>query len=158
VATKVWELFYLAGTEPDLLDDALYLEVRAMTGKNSRFDAELFGGSWHELIRSPRLIRSKKTVLGLGRDYAWNQWARIQDVVDEGGRVRRGDADRARFLQLAAQKRGNDALDARCGVALLERSAGARRVVPIRQQQGLDLGLAAPAPANERGANPAPSS
>lgn len=113
-ASKVWELFWLAAHYPDLLEQALILERNALTGRHSRFSEVEFGKSWDELVRTADRFPSTNTTVGLGRSFAWNQWARVNDVVDEAFRVRRGAEDRARFLALAEQLRGDDnAFDAR---------------------------------------------
>lgn len=53
-------------------------------------------------------------MVGLGRNFAWNQWARVNNVVAEDFSVRRTDADRARFMQLSDSMRDADnALDSR---------------------------------------------
>ncbi|CAM5290986.1 hypothetical protein ATER59S_00539 [Aquamicrobium terrae] len=114
-ATKQWELFWLAAHEPDLLERALFLERNALTGRHSRFDEVEFGASWEEMVRSADRFPSSNTTVGLGRNFAWNQWARINDVVDDAFRVKRGAADRARFLIMSDRLRGDDnARDARC--------------------------------------------
>lgn len=113
-ASKIWELYWLAGHYPDLLERALFLERNALTGRHSRFDAVEFGSSWEDLVRDADRFPSTNTTVGLGRSFAWNQWARVNGVVDEAFRVRRGEADRARFIACAAalQQTGN-ALDCR---------------------------------------------
>lgn len=114
-ASKIWELFWLAAHHPDLLDRALLLERNALTGRHSRFDAVEFGASWEELVGKADRFPSTSTTVGLGRSFAWNQWARVNDVVDEAFRVRRGAADRARFLMRSADLRTTDnADDSRC--------------------------------------------
>lgn len=108
-ASKIWELFWLAAYHPDLLERALFLERNALTGKHSRFDELEFGASWEDLVRNADRFPSSNTTVGLGRNFSWNQWARVNDVVDDDFRVRRGEADRARFLASAS---------ARCGHAM----------------------------------------
>ncbi len=113
-ASKQWELFWLAAHHPDLLDRALFLERNALTGRHSRFDAVEFGATWDEIVHNADRFPSSSTTVGLGRSFAWNQWARIHNVVDEAFRVKRTTADRARFLAQSEQLRSNDnALDAR---------------------------------------------
>lgn len=57
---------------------------------------------------------SSNTTVGLGRSFAWNQWARVNGVVDEDFHVRRGKADRNRFLACAAElQHAGNALDCR---------------------------------------------
>jgi len=147
---KPWEIFHAAYDDPDQLDLALHMEANAMLGKNSRYRADDFGGTWLELIDSPVLVVSSKaktqgaSVLGLGREFAWNQFCRIHQILDEHGKVRRGDADRARFLEMAMRLRTDDnALDARCGIDFGTVPARQRRrVIPIARQQSLDLDAA----------------
>ena len=115
-ASKVWELWWLAGEHPDLLEQALQLERRALTGKHSRFDEVEFGATWKDLVRNADSFPSSNTTVGLGRSFAWNQWARINEVVDADFRVRRDK--RATFLAMAEGLRDADnALDARSGSA-----------------------------------------
>jgi hypothetical protein len=56
---------------------------------------------------------SSTSTVGLGRNFAWNQWARVNGVVDTDFRVDRDQA--ARFLNMADQLRtyGDIAHDAR---------------------------------------------
>lgn len=113
-ASKHWELFWLAAYHPDLLERALFLERNALTGRHSRFDEVEFGASWDELVRTADRFPSSSTTVGLGRSFAWNQWARINDVVDADYRVHRGATDRARFVALsAARERADNAHDCR---------------------------------------------
>ncbi|WP_225246909.1 hypothetical protein [Agrobacterium tomkonis] len=100
-ASKIWELFWLAAHHPDLLERALYLERNALTGRHSRFDEVEFGGCWEELVHNADRFPSSNTTVGLGRSFSWNQWARVNSVLDEQYRVRRGDSDRARFIARA---------------------------------------------------------
>ena len=113
-ASKIWELYWLAAHYPDLLERALILERNALTGRHSRFSEVEFGATWEDLVRSADRFPSSSTTVGLGRSFAWNQWARVNDVVDGSFRVRRNAEDRERFLALAdhLQSAGN-ALDAR---------------------------------------------
>lgn len=113
-ASKIWELYWLAAHHPDLLERALVLERNALTGRHSRFDEMEFGASWDELVRTADRFPSTSTTVGLGRSFSWNQWARVNDVVDDAFRVKRGAADRARFLELSDHPRRDDnALDTR---------------------------------------------
>jgi hypothetical protein len=115
-ASKRWELWWLAAHHPELLDQALQLERRALTGKHSRFDVVEFGATWEDLVREAERFPSSKTSVGLGRSFAWNHWARQNDVVDGEFVVRRDPESRARFLAMSDQLRGDDnALDARQG-------------------------------------------
>jgi hypothetical protein len=83
-ASKSGELFWLAGHHPELFEQALQLERRALTGRHSRFDAVDFGASWEDMVRNAPSFPSTSTTVGLGRGFAWNHWARLNDVVDEG--------------------------------------------------------------------------
>lgn len=113
-ASKIWELYWLAAHHPDLLERALMLERNALTGRHSRFSEVEFGASWEELVRTADRFPSSSTTVGLGRNFAWNQWARVNDVVDARFHVKRGAEDRARFLTMASQLQGDgNALDAR---------------------------------------------
>jgi len=113
-ASKHWELYWLAANHPELLERALLLERNALTGKHSRFDAVQFGASWEDLVRNADGFPSTTTTVGLGRSFAWNQWARVNDVVDEHFNVRRAAADRARFAALSDSLRDPyNALDSR---------------------------------------------
>lgn len=113
-ASKIWELYWLAAHHPELLERALLLERNALTGRHSRFSEVEFGASWEELVRSADRFPSSSTTVGLGRRFAWNQWARVNGVVDDAFRVKRGADDRARFLAIADQLRDDgNVLDAR---------------------------------------------
>ena len=114
-ASRPWELFWLAGHHPGLLDEALGLERRALTGRHSRFDEVDFGSSWEEMVRDAPSFPSTKTTVGLGRSFAWNHWARLNGVVGDDFTVIRGQ--RRRFIRLAQQLQADDnALDARAGL------------------------------------------
>lgn len=116
-ASKIWELYWLAAHHPDLLDRALVLERNALTGRHSRFDEIEFGASWEVLVRDADRFPSSNTTVGLGRSFAWNQWARVSNVVDDGFRVRRGQVDRMRFHRRAAElRRSDNAADGRGAV------------------------------------------
>ncbi|HGM7681062.1 hypothetical protein [Pseudomonas aeruginosa] len=114
-ASKAWELFWLAAHHPDLLDKALVLERNALTGRHSRFDEVEFGASWEDLVRNADRFPSSSTSVGLGRSFAWNQWARVNDVVDSRFKVRRAAVDQARFAAMAdqLQAENDNALDVR---------------------------------------------
>ncbi|CAE6843589.1 hypothetical protein [Paraburkholderia aspalathi] len=130
-ASKQWELYWLAAYHPDLLERALLMERNALTGRHSRFDTVEFGASWEELVRSADRFPSTSTTVGLGRSFAWNQWARVNDVVDANFRVKRRDADRARFALLSDGLRDEDnALDSRSpGIPIVP--------VPVAEQMQL---------------------
>lgn len=123
-ASKAWELYWLAANHPDLLQKALELERRALTGRHSRFDSLQFGATWEELVRNAESFPSSNTSVGLGRSFAWNQWARVNGVVDSEFNVLRGSHDRARFAAMAdALREPDNALDSR---------SARRKVVPIQ--------------------------
>lgn len=123
-ASKHWELYWLAAHEPEMLESALLLERRALTGKHSRFDEVEFGASWEALVQNADRFPSSSTTVGLGRSFAWNQWARVNQVVDADFRVLRSPIAKRRFLRQADALRGQDnALDAR---------TTPRRSIPIR--------------------------
>lgn len=107
-ASKQWELYWLAAWHPDLLERALLLERRALTGRHSRFDAVEFGASWETLVRHADRFPSTSTTVGLGRSFAWNQWARVNGVVNDDFRVRRSPDDRARFIRLSGMQQMAD--------------------------------------------------
>lgn len=111
-ASKHWELYWLAANEPELFERALRIERVALTGKHSRFDELYFGDTWENLVRNAKSFPSSNTSVGLGRSFAWNQWAIVQGVVDSNFRVIRDKL--ADFAAKAAAMRGDDnALDAR---------------------------------------------
>lgn len=114
-ASKIWELYWLAAHEPDLLEKALVMERKALTGRHSRFDEVEFGASWEEMVKTSDRFPSTKTCVGLGRTFAWNQWARVNDVVDAEFKVLRSEDAKSRFLQLSAelQNGGGNAHDSR---------------------------------------------
>ncbi|MBA6068089.1 hypothetical protein [Pseudomonas mosselii] len=113
-ASKQWELYWMAANHPDLLECALVLERNALTGKHSRFDEVKFGASWEELVRDAAGFPSTTTTVGLGRSFAWNQWARVNGVVDEVFTVKRDPSNRERFAILSNSLRDVDnALDSR---------------------------------------------
>lgn len=115
-ASKQWELYWLAAHQPELLEMALVLERNALTGRHSRFDKVEFGSSWEEMVLNADRFPSSKTTVGLGRSFAWNQWARVNDVVDENFKVKRHQVDRDRFIFLSkpeAFKTHDNSLDRR---------------------------------------------
>lgn len=110
-ASKQWELWWLAGKYPRLFERALRLERGALEGKHSRFDVAEFGDTWDNLVRNAERFPSSNTTVGLGRSFAWNQWALKNGVVNSDGIV---IADRDALLNKADQLRGSDnALDRR---------------------------------------------
>ena len=84
-ASKKWELWWLAGAHPDLLLRALKLERKALEGRHSRWDSVRFGASWWDFIKEGNRFPSKIHA-GLGRGFAWNQWAVENRIVDLHGR------------------------------------------------------------------------
>jgi len=108
-ASKLWELFWLAAHHPELLERALLLERRALTGRHSRFDAVEFGASWEDLVRNADSFPSTSSTVGLGRSFSWNQWARVNNVVDAEFNVLRTDDARERFATTADLLRGQGA-------------------------------------------------
>lgn len=86
-ASKTWELYWLAGKHPELFEKSLHMEIVAMTGHHTRFDEIEMGADFMELIGSGDRWPSTKTTVGLGRSFAWNHWARMNDVVTDDGKV-----------------------------------------------------------------------
>lgn len=133
-ASKHWELFWLAAHHPELLESALMLERRALTGRHSRFDEVEFGASWDDLVRNADRFPSSSTSVGLGRSFAWNQWARVNNVVDAEFKVLRADADRERFAVTADLLRGQGEDNAQDS-----RSRPDSRTIPIVRAEQLQL-------------------
>jgi hypothetical protein len=128
-ASKEWELYWLAANHPDMLERALRMEYRALTGRHSRFDALEFGATWEDMMRNHDRFPSTATCVGLGRSFSWNQWARVNQVVDENFRVLRDAFSRARFLlQSEALQQIDNAQDSR---QKAKRQASGRKVFPI---------------------------
>ena len=133
-ASKEWELWWLVAAHPDLFERALLLERRALTGRHSRFNEVEFGASWEDLVRNADRFPSTTTTVGLGRSFAWNQWARVHDVVDADFKVR--IEHRERFAQMADRLRRttDNAFDSRAGLATTH-----GRCARIAQQTELEL-------------------
>lgn len=113
-ASKQWELYWLAANHPELMERALLLERNALTGRHSRFDEVEFGATWEEMVRNADSFPSSNTTVGLGRSFAWNQWARVNEVVDADFVVKRDPASQERFAILSNSLRDADnALDSR---------------------------------------------
>lgn len=113
-ASKIWELYWLAAHEPDLLERALVMERNALTGRHSRFDEVEFGASWEELVRNSDRFPSTKTCVGLGRSFSWNQWARTNSVCDENFTVLRTEDAKQRFIAMSQSlQKVDNALDGR---------------------------------------------
>lgn len=140
-ASKAWELWWLAAHHPDLLERALRLEYRALTGRHSRFDEVEFGASWEELVRTADRFPSTSTTVGLGRSFAWSQWARVNGVVDGQFQVRRDAPSRARFIAVAESMRdgGGNALDARGRVIPIQVVAAPTTDLQDQPMQAVDL-------------------
>ncbi len=119
-ASKPWELYWLAANHPELFEQALHMERVALTGRHSRFDAVEFGGrSWDLLVATADRFPSTKTTVGLRRSFAWNQWARVNGVVDKEFKVVR--SRREEFLAMARSLGGDDnAFDSRSCEAMDE--------------------------------------
>ncbi len=128
-ASKEWELYWLAAHHPDMLERALQMEYRALTGRHSRFDALEFGATWEDLMRNHDRFPSTATCVGLGRSFSWNQWARVNQVVDEQFRVLRDDFSRTRFLsQSVSLQRIDNAQDSR---QKAKDQSPRRKVIPL---------------------------
>lgn len=128
-ASKHWELYWLAAHHPALLELALELERAALTGRHSRFDAVEFGASWDDIVRGADRFPSTTTTVGLGRSFAWNQWARVNNVTNDEFIVHRSPEAVARFVLMSQSLRSPDnAYDARGG-----------KVVQIHKAKQLEL-------------------
>lgn len=133
-ASKQWEMWWLAGTHPELFEDALRIEMTAMLGKHSRYQVGVgvnwwggemidekglvvrFGDHWMKTVQEADSFPSSKTTVGLGRSISWLQFAITNGIVDrDTHRVHREHLDF--FVELADELRGSDnALDRRtCG-------------------------------------------
>jgi|10_taG_2_1085330.scaffolds.fasta_scaffold00143_10 hypothetical protein len=115
-ASQKWELFWLAGTHPHLFLNALQLERGALTGHHSRFADDVDWITWEDLVSDYDEYPSLNTCVGLGRSFAWNQWARIEGIVDRDGKF---IGNRTELLRKATEPReakeatGGNAQDAR---------------------------------------------
>jgi hypothetical protein len=113
-ASQKWELFWLAGTHPDLFLKSLDIEYKAMVGKHSRWNEVecLFDSTWEEMVKTPGTFPSVDVTVGLGRSFAWNHWARQNKIVDQAGNF---IADRAECLRQAdaLKAAGGNAADRR---------------------------------------------
>jgi len=105
-ASKIPELWWLAGHEPDLFERALLIERNALTGRHSRFKEIDFNDSWENLVKSEGGFPSTTTCIGLGRKLSWNRWAFKNQVVDSRFKVRRDKL--AHFMAMAASTLAND--------------------------------------------------
>lgn len=113
-ASKKWELYWLAGHHPELLERSLHMERNAMLGHHSRYKDIEFGASWDKFIETKGTFPSTSTTVGLGMNYAWNQWARHNNVIDKDWKVLRTPEAVARFKALGQPPaEGDNALDQR---------------------------------------------
>lgn len=112
-ASKIWELYWLAGKHPDLFEKALQIEATAMTGHHTRFDKIEMGGGFMELIGSGKRWPSSKTTVGLGRSFAWNHWTRMNGVTDDNGVVIRERSQHFLDMSNKLKKSGGNAMDRR---------------------------------------------
>ena len=103
-ASKQWELWWLAGTHPDLLLRAMRLERNALEGRHSRWDEVAFGDSWWGYVAGFKRFPGEAQA-GLGRRFSWNQWAVENGIVDPDGTY---IADPAACLARAKELRGSD--------------------------------------------------
>lgn len=129
-ASQEWEMWWLAGTHPELFEKALRIEIGAMLGKHSRFvvgtDGEIrdekglvieFGETWDEMVRDRESFPSSKTTVGLGRKVSWTQFGIVNGIIDKDTFL----VDREHldfFVEMADELRGSadNALDRRtCG-------------------------------------------
>lgn len=121
-ASKIWELYWLAAKHPSLFEKALLMERTALTGKHSRFNSVEFGSSWDAMVLNADSFPSSKTCVGLGRSISWNQWARVNDVVDLNFKVKTSAADIKRFSEMAQLlNKSDNALDNRTKVINIEK-------------------------------------
>lgn len=113
-ASQKWELWWLAGTHPDLFMKALEIEHTAMTGKHSRWgqDELTYGTKWEALIETPGKFPATSVAVGLGRSFAWNHWARQNHIIDPDGNF---IPDPDRYLKRADELKagGGNAADLR---------------------------------------------
>lgn len=119
-ASKVWELYWLAAHHPQLMEKALLMERTAMTGRHSRFDKLEFGDDWESLVKNADKFPSTNTCVGLGRSFSWNQWALVNNVIDQNYTVFTGPDDVMRFNAMSDLLQKNDnALDRRANVVTI---------------------------------------
>jgi hypothetical protein len=124
-ASQKWELFWLAGTHPDLFMKALAMEHAAMMGKHSRWgkyvdgkgqefiDEATYGKAWVEFVKKPaKQWPTTSITVGLGRSFSWNHWARENGIVTRDGEFIENSA---RYLAKADDLKGSggNASDAR---------------------------------------------
>lgn len=115
-ASQKWELFWLAGTHPELFMRALRIEHTAMLGKHSRWGSDecTYDQDWEALVNQPAdQWPTTSITVGLGRKFAWNHWARENGIVSrETGEF---IGDRAELLRRADEMKaaGGNAADMR---------------------------------------------
>jgi len=105
-ASQKWELWWLAGQHPELFLKALKIEHTAMLGKHSHWpkDECTYDKDWEEYVNKPHSSwPTTKITVGLGRSFAWNQWARENGIVDRDGQF---IADRDECLRKAEEQKG----------------------------------------------------
>lgn len=112
-ASKIWELYWLAGKHPELFEHALFMEMTAMTGRHSRFDEVDTGAGFMGMIGDGKRWPSTKTTVGLGRSFAWNHWARMNNIVDSDGCVIREKKESFLARSAELRKDGGNAMDRR---------------------------------------------
>ena len=90
------------------------MERIALTGRHSRYDEIEFGATWEAMVANADSFPSAKTTVGLGRKFAWNQWARVNKITDESGKIIADPAVlREKADELQAAQGGGNALDGR---------------------------------------------
>jgi hypothetical protein len=114
-ASQKWELYWLAGKHPRLFERALELEHKAMLGRHSRWGSDecTYGKDWEAFVNKPAdQWPTTSITVGLGRTFAWNHWARVNQICNAEGRV---IADPAKLLAKAEelQANGGNAADRR---------------------------------------------
>jgi hypothetical protein len=78
-----------------------------MTGKHSRWGSDecTYDKDWEEFVNKPAdQWPTTSVTVGLGRTFAWNHWARINQVCDQAGKVK---PDPERYLAKAAELKGD---------------------------------------------------
>ena len=78
----------LAGRKTSWINGKSFnMEMVAMTGRHTRFSSIEMGAGFIDMIGYGSHWPSSKTTVGLGRSFAWNHFARINNIVDSNGRV-----------------------------------------------------------------------
>lgn len=118
-ASQKWELYWLAAHHPLLLENALAIEHAAMIGKHSRWGSDecTYDKNWEEFVAKPAdQWPTTEITVGLGRSFAWNHWARVNNVVDATGKVRLERTEEFKALAARLESEAGNALDGRaCG-------------------------------------------